>query len=94
MTNPYKKLRYVEEKEIVPRKCCTDDLLKRLRKQGINTNGYEHGLEDILLSKGFGLPVADGEHFMFSINPYIRYYLNYADSLSEEILLLRELKMF
>ncbi len=92
--NPYKKLVYRDEKEIIPRRVCTDNRLRLLRKAGFETNGYEHGLEDILQDKGFGLPVKDGEHFVFTVNnKYTRMYLNYADSLSEEILLLRELKL-
>ncbi len=92
--NPYKKLKYVKEKEIIPRRCCTDIRLKQLRKAGFKTDGYDRSLEDILQDKGFGLPIKDDEYFTFMINhKYIRYYLNYADCLAEEILLLHELNM-
>lgn len=92
--NQYKKLVYRNEKEIIPRRVCTDNRLKLLRKAGFNTNGYEHSLKSILQDKGFGLPVKYGEHFVFTVNnKYTRMYLNYADALSEEILLLRELKL-
>ena len=92
--DPYKKLKYVEEKEIIPRRCCTDKLLKQLKKAGFQTLGYENGLEDILTEKGFGLPVKDGDYFTFTVNhKYMRLYLNYSDALAQEILLLRELKL-
>ncbi len=88
------KYKYVTEKEIIPRRVCTDILLKQLRKAGLETDGYEHGLEDILKEKGFGLPVKDGEYFVFMVNhKWMRMYLNYSDSLAELIILLRELKM-
>ena len=92
--NPYKKLVYRNEKEIIPRRVCTDNRLKLLRKAGFKTNGYEHGLEDILQDKGFGLPVKQDEHFVFTVNyKWMRMYLNYTDALAEEILLLRKLKL-
>lgn len=92
--NPYKKIKYTEEKEVIPRRCCTDDRLKLLRKAGFDTNGYEHGLEDILRDKGFGLPIKQDEYFTFTVNyKYMRLYLNYSDALAEEILLLRKLGM-
>ena len=92
--SPYKKLKYVEEKEVITRRVCTDARLKLLRKAGFNTDGYEHSLKSILQDKGFGLPVKQGEHFTFTVNyKWTRMYLNYADALAEEILLLRELKL-
>ena len=92
--NPYKKLVYRDEKEIIPRRVCTDARLKLLRKAGFKTYGYEHALENFLRDKGFGLPVKDGDSYTFTIeSKWTRSYLNYADSLSEEILLLRELKL-
>lgn len=86
--------KYHEEKEIVPRKCCTEDRLKRLKKAGFKTLGYENGLEDILKDKGFGLPVKDGDSYTFTIDSkWVRSYFNRADALASEILLLRELKL-
>jgi hypothetical protein len=94
MNNPYKSLKYHEEKEIIPRRCCTDDRLKQLREAGFETLGYEKGLEDILTEKGFGLPVKDEEYYTFMVNhKYMRFYFNYADCLAEEILLLRKLNL-
>ena len=93
--SPYKKLKYVEEEEVITRRVCTNNRLKLLRKSGFKTNGDEHHLESILQDKGFGLPVKDGEHFSFTVDyKWMRMYLNYADALAEEILLLRELKLF
>jgi len=90
----YKKLKYVDEKEIIPRRYCTDKLFKQLRKAGFETAGYEKSLESILQDKGFGLPVKYNEHFVFTVKgKYTRMYLNYVDSLANEILLLRELKL-
>jgi len=82
-------------KEEIPRDICTDTLLKKLRKAGIKTHGYSHHLENILQDKGFGLPKKDEDYFCFMVNhKYIRYYLNYADALSCEILLLIQLNLF
>ena len=92
--NPYKKLVYRDEKEIIPRRVCTDSRLKLLRKAGFKTYGYEHGLENILQEKGFGLPVKDGGSYTFTIeSKWMRSYLNRADALASEILLLKELKL-
>ena len=86
-------LRYIEG-----RKVCTDKLLKQLRALGFDTDGYVRSLEAILKSNGFGLPkehLEDNIHYYhFMINyKWIRYYLNYADALSHEILLLRKLEL-
>lgn len=84
-------LKYREERRV-----CTDKLLKRLRKEGFDTNGYDRSMEKILTDKRFGLPILEpeGEYFGFTINhKYQRYYLNRADALAEEILLLRKLGM-
>ncbi len=92
--NPYKTLIYREENYESNRRVCTNARLKLLRKAGFKTDGYDHSLESILQDKGFGLPVKDGEYFVFTVNyKWMRMYLNYADALAEEILLLRELKM-
>ena len=83
-------LKYIEERRV-----CSDKLLKQLRKEGFDTTGYDRSLEKILLDKDFGLPKIDdnNEYFHFMINyKWIRYYLNYADALSHEILLLRKLE--
>jgi len=80
--------------ESIPRDICTDDLLKRLRKAGFKTHGYSHHLEKILIDKEFGLPSEDEECWGFTVeHKYVRLYLNYADALANEILLLNELKM-
>ena len=90
----YKTLIYREEKEVIPRRVCTDNRLRLLRKAGFNTNGYEHSLKSILQDKGFGLPIKDGEYYIFTVNnKYTRMYLNFSDSLASEILLLKELNM-
>ena len=87
-------------REYKPRQCCTDKLLKELRALDFKTDGYIRSLEEILKSKGFGLPVElideDGEqYFHFMVNyKWIRYYLNYADALANEIILLKELNLF
>ena len=92
--NPYKTLVYREENYKSNRRVCTDARLKLLRKAGFKTDGYDHSLESILQDKGFGLPIKQDEHFTFTVNyKWMRMYLNYADALAEEILLLRKLKM-
>lgn len=81
---------YIEE----PRMVCEDRLLKKLRNSGFKTNGYSRGMEKILTSKGFGLPVQGEDGFCFTIsNKWFRSYLNYADALAQEILLLLDLKL-
>lgn len=82
-------------KEYVPRQCCTDKLLKKVRALGFDTDGYVRSLEQILKEKDFGLPIlAEDIGFNFMINyKYIRYYLNYADALAEEIILLNKLEL-
>ena len=80
--------------EYIPRRICEDWRLKRLRKEGFHTNGYERSMERILTEKGFGLPDESNEGFGFTVNrKYTRVYLNYADALAEEILFLRKLDM-
>ena len=92
--NPYKTLIYREENYKSDRRVCTDSRLKLLRKAGFKTDGYDHSLESILQDKGFGLPVKDGDSYTFTIeSKWMRSYLNRADALAEEILLLRELKL-
>ncbi len=92
--NLYKTLVYREENYKSDRRVCTDARLKLLRKAGFKTDGYDHSLESILQDKGFGLPVKDGDSYTFTIeSKWMRSYLNRADALAEEILLLRELKM-
>ena len=81
---------------VEPRGVCEDHLLKRLLADKFKTDGYVRSMEAILKDKGFGLPVwlEDLEGFGFTINnKYTRVYLNYADALAEEILLLHELGM-
>jgi hypothetical protein len=90
----YNKIVYREEKEIIPRRYCTPNLLKLLREEGFGTDGYEHSLEEILTGKGFGLPEKEDGYFIFRVNEFLRMYLVYADSLAQGILLLRELKLF
>ena len=82
----------VKIKEYIPVRLCSYDRLKRLRKAGIVTDGYERSLEEILTSKGFGLPSAceDGFGFTFEYK-YIFICQTYADCLAEEILLLVKL---
>ena len=92
--NLYKKLVYRDEKEIIPRTVCTDSRLRLLRKAGFKTYGDEHHLENILQDKGFGLPIKSGDSYTFTIeSKWMRSYLNRADALAEEILLLRKLKL-
>jgi len=81
--------------EYIPRRICTDDRLKKLRKLGFNTNGYERSLEAILKDQDFGLPSGNDEDgFGFMVNyKYIRIYLTYADALAEEILFLYKLNI-
>ena len=84
-------MKFIIEKYI-PRKVCSDPQLKELRKAGFSTNGYENSLEDILVFKDFGLPVLCEDGYAFTINrKYTRIYLNYADALAGEILLLNNL---
>ena len=79
-------------KEEIPRCICTDVLHKKLRSIGFDTDGYEYSLENILKVRGFGLPTKHEEMFAFMVNfKYVRLYLNYADALANEILLLHEL---
>lgn len=85
-------------KEYKPRQCCTDKLLKKVRALGFDTDGYVRSMEEILKSNGFGLPKEyfedDSQYFHFMINyKWIRFYLNYADALAEEIILLKELNL-
>lgn len=76
------------------RDICTPELLSKLKKAGIKTYGYSHHLEEILKERGFGVPIPDDDYFMFMVkHKYIRYYLNYADALAAEILLLIDLKL-
>lgn len=75
-------------KEHIPRMVCTDDRLKRLRTMGIKTDGYVYSLEEIITSRGFGLPSKGDEdsHCGFTINfKYSYLFMNYADCLAEEI---------
>jgi hypothetical protein len=81
---------------VEPRSICEDFLLKKLLAANFKTDGYTRSMESILKKKGFGLPVwsDEPEGFGFTINNrYTRYYLNYADALANEILLLRDLNM-
>jgi hypothetical protein len=80
--------------EFTDRKICTDNLLKKLIKEGFKTDGYEYSLERILTSHGFGFPSECEEGFGFTVNhKWTRIYLNYADALAQEILFLRHLKL-
>jgi len=85
----------VKHKEHIPRRVCTSDRLKRLKKAGFDTTGYDRDMESILKSKGFGLPsLTDDGEFGFTVNhKYIRICLNRADALAEEIILLHKLKL-
>lgn len=78
-------------KEHIPRMCCTDDRLKKLRTLGIDTDGYVYSLEQILTAKGFGLPSTDGECWGFTVNHKYSYiFINQADCLAEAIFALIE----
>ena len=93
MANPYKKIKYREEKKNTPRTYACTNLRTKLRHNKIDGYYFIDNLEKILTDKGFGLPVKDGDHCVFSIGKYMRMYFVYADCLAVEILLLRELKM-
>ncbi len=82
-------------KEYIPRECCTDVLLKRLRKAKIKTDGYVKSLEKILLDRKFNLPGATEDdygrpYFGYLFQSKVRLYLNYADTLARCILELHE----
>jgi hypothetical protein len=80
--------------EVVHRQTCREELLKNLVDLGYRTDGSEGSMELILGEKGFGLPVAHGDHFGFIVNhTYTRLYLNYSDALAKEILFLHELEL-
>jgi len=87
--------KYIQvEKEYIPRRCCTDILLKKLRAVGIKTTGYDRDMEPILKDKGFGLPIQEEEYWHFMVNhKYQRYCLNYSDALAEELLFLNQLNL-
>lgn len=81
---------------VEPREVCVDLLLKKLRAAKFDTDGYIRSMEVILKKEGFGLPswFEDPVGFGFTINArFTRFYLNYADSLAQEILLLHKLGM-
>lgn len=79
-------------KEEIPRCICADHLHKKLRSIGLDTDGYEYSLENILKVRGFGLPTKEDNMFGFMVNfKYTKLYLNYADALAHEILFLNEL---
>ena len=82
-------------KEYIPRECCTDVLLKRLRAAKLDTDGYVYSLEKILLERRFNLPCATEDdykrpYFGYLFQNKVRLYLNYADTLANCILELHD----
>ena len=76
------------------RRFCTPEYLKKLHELGYVIEGSDREMEKILLSKGFGLPKIideDYDGYWFNVGKYIRLNLNRADSLAEEIILLKKL---
>lgn len=80
----------MNSKTEIPRKFCTDKLLKELRKIGVKTDGYIYSMEAVLKNNGYMNPAmeqqGDSTYFGFSIDGYIRLYLNYADACAEKII--------
>ena len=78
--------------EIIPRRICTDDRLKQLRKLGYKTTGYDRDMEKILKNKGYSLPVlTEYDSWKFQAGSYIRIMLNRADCLAEALMVIKEI---
>lgn len=83
------KLKVTED---VPRKICTPKMTEKINALGFNTDGSIASLKEILTSRGFKLPILEGKSYFFTVQwHYYRSYLNYADALAGEILLLNQL---
>jgi hypothetical protein len=81
----------IESKEYIPIVTCQDSQLKQLRKAGFETDGYIRSMEEILTTKGFGLPSqADDRSFGFRYGKYVRGFLTYPDALAGQIMFLHE----
>jgi len=78
--------------EDIPRRICTDNRLKQLRKSGYNTTGYDREMEKILKDKGYNLPVQiENESWKFQAQGYTRITLTRADCLAEALILIKEI---
>ena len=78
--------------ENIPRRVCTDEKLKILRKLKIETDGYDRSMEKILKQKGYPLPVQlKNESWKFVYEKYTRICLNRADCLAEALIVIKEL---
>ena len=78
--------------EIIPRRICTDDRLKQLRKLGYKTTGYDRDMEKILKNKGYSLPVpTKDDSWKFQAGKYTRIMLNRADCLAEALMVIKEI---
>lgn len=78
--------------EEIPRRICTDERLKQLRKLGYKTTGYDRDMEKILTEKGYDLPViTENDSWKFQTGKYTRIMLNRADCLAEALIVIKEL---
>ena len=79
--------------ENIPRRVCTDEKLKILRKLKIETDGYDRSMEKILKQKGYPLPVQlKNESWKFAYDKYTRITINRADCLAEALIVIKEMK--
>lgn len=78
--------------EEIPRRICTDERLKQLRKLGYKTTGYDRDMEKILTKKGYDLPVTtENDSWKFQAHGYTRITLNRADCLAEALIVIKEI---
>jgi len=77
-----------------PSRICLEWRRKELRALGVETTGYDRDMERILTENGFGLPtLQDDGTYGFRCGNYTRIALTYVDSLADELILLKTLKM-
>lgn len=82
--------------EQVPREICRIEYIDKLNSIGIHTNGHIDQLKELTVKNGFKTPSEDNEYFGFILTSsatwkkYTRIFLNLADAMAEEILLLHE----